>query len=879
MTTRGRKKELPIDNSCIQQSNPMTVMETTYRQINTLAQKLPLTIALLVAEAQNKGINVNLWLNGQPSIVNQMPTHEFCSKFVTLELIIGMKMTPFIQSYDNLSDASSNESIQIIIQLCGCGPKQDDGLQKFIDVDLFLQLCEIRLAFHNANGVGKTSTVKITDNHNPNATKSKPAYEKQRTPMASNRPSALVAERQINKENVVENSNQSRSTSSRVSTRPSTAQSQEPNKDDNYAEAILPLITNKSKSAESSPRGVSHAKLLYQDDTNVPVERFISTLPKPVPSPFPLPTPVITNNSPRPTSVSSRTIQSSSPRTGRSAASSSSSSSAHTSIEDTRSRSRSRNLSRIGPITPVDLNEATSVERLATLKEFVEKSLFEACRQADLYHLLQVSFGFVDNFTFVPPRGVIVEANPRPWISPHELMAAFTQARLKFSDLHIAIVSRLLQDFAVVVASKKRVSPRLARINKKSSVPIVATNVCLPDGRVSAVWLNRYLISLRLAKFTPSYATRLYKHQSAPSSPVEPVPTHIKIGSTGDKSVSRLQTSFLSGASQPSTGRANRLDLSASLSEMSGWKDWKKKKSIHMKRQKVDQFQALLLGAKSDLQPQEIVDMIEKFSILPVELLRQVAELQVKLWRHDYDGRRDFSHVVHKEIEKWETKSNQKWTNMDEDAESQTLSEIKKKLFIEKFDSLILSERTSFQLTKALFADYSSYCKSNHHKNCSPWGIWLQQYVSHMQKKLDKAIELKRHSRVQELDFHKKQSLVASVDELEDKLDNLRKSVKAPASKLLRQLSFDIRKESVQFSRHASPLITSLNFEKYLKKYNLDTSDASIYRVSTDVAFTDSANEAYRRQLQINDQHKDDNSREFQAWLERKSIEQENFEP
>jgi hypothetical protein len=73
---------------------------TTYRQINTIAQKLPLSVSLLIEAAQNKGINVNLWLNGQQQqptdeLNQKMPTHEFCSKFITLALIISIEQTPF----------------------------------------------------------------------------------------------------------------------------------------------------------------------------------------------------------------------------------------------------------------------------------------------------------------------------------------------------------------------------------------------------------------------------------------------------------------------------------------------------------------------------------------------------------------------------------------------------------------------------------------------------------------------------------------------------------------------------------------------------------------------------------------------------------------
>jgi hypothetical protein len=310
------------------------------------------------------------------------------------------------------------------------------------------------------------------------------------------------------------------------------------------------------------------------------------------------------------------------------------------------------------------------------------------------------------------------------------------------------------------------------------------------------------------------------------------------------------------------------------------WKDWKRKKSILTKRKSMDQFQSILLGNKSELRPEEFNEMIEKFSILPMELLQKEVELQVKLWRHDCDGRRDFSHVLHKEINKWEGQSNQLWNDLNQETRSQILSEIKQQILFDKFESLISSEKSSLQLTKALFAEYSTYCKEKHYKNCVPWGVWLQKHMIDTQDKLDKVLELKRIHRNQELEAHTKQSLVTTVDELEVKLNELQKSVKSPANELLlRHLSFEIRKDAKATNHHsashASSLITSLDFEKYLNKYNLDTSDNSIYRASTDAAFTESTDEAHRRQLQINQEHKNNDAKEFQAWLSRKSIEKE----
>lgn len=473
--------------------------------------------------------------------------------------------------------------------------------------------------------------------------------------------------------------------------------------------------------------------------------------------------------------------------------------------------------------------------------------------------------------TIVPPRGAIVEARPRPWISRRELLDGFTLARLRFSEIHVIVLVKLLEDFASVYTNKKRTASRTRKVVLSRNAPVKPA-IYLEDGSVNSVWLNRYLTSLRLAKFTPTYAAGICTEPLS-SSAINAVPSQVR-SDTADRSISAIQTSFVSGTSQSPANIPTHLNLSASLSDMVGWKEWNRSKKKYTRSHKFDQFQAALTGAKSDLSQEDTDEMLNKYSILPIELLQQEAELQVKLWRHDIDGRKDFSHQVHKEINKWEAETKTKWSTLHHDTRSSTLTKIKKRVLSEKFDLLLASEKLSLQITKALFNEYRTYCKNMRYLNCVSWGDWLKRHMATAKTKLRKAVDNKKRSIEQERKLKQKQLMVTSLVEIEEKLSELSTQVKPSEGQLVTQLSMELRKDSLSSTgRSQSPLVTSLQFDHYLNKYNLDASDKSVYRASVDSAFSESADEAFQRQLQIEQQRHSRDEREFKNWLAKKTLE------
>lgn len=132
--------------------------------------------------------------------------------------------------------------------------------------------------------------------------------------------------------------------------------------------------------------------------------------------------------------------------------------------------------------------------------------------------MMQVHLGYVDSYTLVPPRGVIVASRHRDWLTPRELQTAFLAGRVILTDPQVLVLRNLVKRFAATVASLNpqpensltninllaHSSPHAADVD---SMKAVAPEAVLGIGQsLSSEWLRRYLLHLRLTKRTQSAA-------------------------------------------------------------------------------------------------------------------------------------------------------------------------------------------------------------------------------------------------------------------------------------------------------------------------------------------------------------------------------------
>ncbi len=184
----------------------------------------------------------------------------------------------------------------------------------------------------------------------------------------------------------------------------------------------------------------------------------------------------------------------------------------------------------------------TAEEKIEDLKDLVEDLIRNTVKKADLYHMIQVFYGlmkleclclyslkicycvnlkvhlgFIDSYTFIPPRGVIVASRSREWLTPRELQRAFLAGRLLLTEPQILVLRNLVRRFAAMVELQQ--SKQLkgatgdidtvaavegAKLGGGTSNKSIGEEVLGPCQSLSAEWLKRYLLHLRLTKRTQS---------------------------------------------------------------------------------------------------------------------------------------------------------------------------------------------------------------------------------------------------------------------------------------------------------------------------------------------------------------------------------------
>lgn len=105
-------------------------------------QGLTMEVALLVASALGKGINVSLWLTEGAGREGRQPFADFKAKLVSLGLMVGVE-----EDWDTkreLELATSKSSLRKILEACGRG--RDKAGRDLVDVGLFITAAQEKVA-------------------------------------------------------------------------------------------------------------------------------------------------------------------------------------------------------------------------------------------------------------------------------------------------------------------------------------------------------------------------------------------------------------------------------------------------------------------------------------------------------------------------------------------------------------------------------------------------------------------------------------------------------------------------------------------------------------------------------------------------------------
>lgn len=99
----------------------------------------------------------------------------------------------------------------------------------------------------------------------------------------------------------------------------------------------------------------------------------------------------------------------------------------------------------------------------------------------------------------IPPRGVIIQSKKRDWFTTRDLQIAFLAARLCLTEPQLLILRSLVHSFA---QGYDKLYPSNTTSDPQSQEqPMVTSTVAVGPGHtLSATWLKKYLIHLRLTK-------------------------------------------------------------------------------------------------------------------------------------------------------------------------------------------------------------------------------------------------------------------------------------------------------------------------------------------------------------------------------------------
>jgi hypothetical protein len=444
-------------------------------------------------------------------------------------------------------------------------------------------------------------------------------------------------------------------------------------------------------------------------------------------------------------------------------------------------------------------------EEINHIKDVVEDQVRNIVKKTDLYHLLQVSLGYIEDYTMIPPRGEIIVSRTKEWISDRDIHMAFLTSRLFLNDQSIYALKKLVYEFAInyralyleklnhLITFKN--NPEL----EKENLPKHVKNSV---GQLNNEWFKKYLLHLRLTKrlnSSQSNRTLLSNSQKEMNELIqqtmkEPLPME-----------ESMEANRESSSNEPQMPSSSEKDTKDSKNPVP-WKQWLAKKlqeEITSGPKQPKEISKILNGFWNTTLSKEEIELYMKThpNFLPEEVLMQEIEYRIESWILDMDGRRDFQHQLNMKIRafiweelilKQQPPASQNTSVIPKDEKvywklyyrlsTEEKLDIKQKiitqLILEKRENLKTSERMSKEITKSLFWSFYIVIKDRNTASIAPnsyltWQKWLpdhlEKFASALEKyKNDKMVLKKQISR----HISKKKSL-ASLLSIEKELKYL----------------------------------------------------------------------------------------------------------
>jgi hypothetical protein len=511
-------------------------------------------------------------------------------------------------------------------------------------------------------------------------------------------------------------------------------------------------------------------------------------------------------------------------------------------IERLRSHSAPKPFKRVSRAQKLPAEPEDKERQIALLQEMVEEAMRSTVMQTELYHKIQVHLGFIDAYTMIPPRGEIVVSKPRAWLSIQDIISAFEAGRCKLNEIQVQIMLVNVSKFAKEIRSLEKASVVYQSIDRKK--PLTEIPAVKNGPKLNAQWLKKYLASLRLLKRSKSptaiarstaslAATRL--GEGVPSNQAVSQNQSREALSRSNSAMTRKRASSvtsLKASSSSLTDRIRRKSLTASASDnqarasantlatsepesidnpLSGriipiqWEEWLGTKVLDDKlkrEEKPKEFRRALAGLSSSLPKDEINQMLQKFQIIPEDVLDEEIGSRIRRWILDIDGRRDFRHELNLELQRRHLKEKVPFDKLSKEKKRALLQSLKHKLISAKTEELKISESKEQAITLELFWKYRDECDEMKYQGTNKWGDWLKLYrskaddaINRMEENIDKRKELLKREAISN-------EAVIPIQDLATAVDNAASTGGIPMSNALelRRSFVALRKESAKQS-------------------------------------------------------------------------------
>jgi len=391
----------------------------------------------------------------------------------------------------------------------------------------------------------------------------------------------------------------------------------------------------------------------------------------------------------------------------------------------------------------------------ADIVQAVEDQVRSVVQRTDLYHLVQVHLGFIDTYTMVPPRGQTVVSQPRARLSVHDLQTAFFQARARFTDAQILAIMKLVTRYA------------RDKIGDEKPEEEINAEVVASGARLSSEWLKKYMVHLRLTK-----------KKSLAASSEEP-----QVGSSLE----------------------NREGLSsnirASRDEPLQFNTWLGAKLVEDRKEverKPKEFQKALAGQKHILSREELETYLARHSIIPADLLKEEITLRVQSWSLDISGRKDYTHAWNLAVRQWDKDHvGEDYRRLKDDRKKEISAQIRATLLRNYADSLRKSEKEKQAITKDLFWRFQRAASKAQAGMALAWGPWLSKHQASESQLITRSKQdNEERSRLMAKRKERKQA-VAPLVEIEKKFNEAADKLTTYHSIELRKCLVGLRKRAI----------------------------------------------------------------------------------